>query len=103
MTVNKFIQKLLNLKGFFVTRYHFKIRYRVLNLWVKPYKNGCLCPYCKRRGRIVRTMYEPRQWRDIPICGWSVFLWYCPREVLCPTHSRVQEDIPWAESYARVT
>lgn len=103
MTVNKFIRKLLNLKGLLVTSYHFKIRYRVLNLWVKPYKNGCLCPHCKRRGRIIRTMDEPRQWRDIPICGWSVFLWYRPREILCPTHNRVQEDIPWAESYARIT
>jgi transposase len=44
-----------------------------------------------------------RVWRDIPICGWSVFFWYHPREIFCPTHGRIQEDIPWADAYARVT
>lgn len=103
MTVNKFIRKLLNLKGLIVNDFQFKVRDRDLNLWVKPYKNGCLCPHCKRRCRIIRTMDNPRIWRDIPVCGWSVFFWYCPREILCPTHKRVQEEIPWAESHARIT
>ena len=103
MTVNKFIRKLLNLKGLFVTNYQFKIRDRILNLWVKPHKNGCLCPYCKRRGRILLTGSTPRKWRDLPVCGWSVFFWYCPRIIICPTHGRVQEDIPWADAYARIT
>lgn len=103
MTGNKFIRKLLNLKGLFVTNYHFKIRDRVLTLCVKPYKNGCLCPYCKRRGRILLTADTPRKWRDLPVCGWSVFFWYCPRIIICPTHGRVQEDIPWADPYTRVT
>jgi len=44
MTINKFIRKLLFLKGLYATNFQFKIRDRVLNLWVKPYKNGCLCP-----------------------------------------------------------
>ena len=52
---------------------------------------------------MVRTMRSYRVWRDIPICGWVVFFWYHPREILCPTHGRVQEDIPWADPYARVT
>jgi len=103
MTVNKFIRKLLNLKGLFVTDFWFRFRDRELHLWVKPHKNGCHCPYCKRRGRIVRTMDNPRIWRDLPICGWSVFLWYYPREIFCATHHRVQEDIPWADPYARIT
>ncbi len=103
MTVNKFIRKLLKLKGLLVTDFQFKIRDRELNLWVKHYKNGCLCPQCKRRGRIVRSMDSYRVWRDIPICGWSVFFWYHPREIFCPTHGRIQEDIPWADVYARVT
>ena len=30
-------------------------------------------------------------------------LWYAPKEVQCPTHGRVQEEIPWAPPYARVT
>jgi hypothetical protein len=56
MTVNKFIRKLLKLKGLFVTDFQFRFREKAFNLWVKPYKNGCLCPVCKRRGRIVRRM-----------------------------------------------
>lgn len=103
MTIHKFIRKLLNLKGLSVTSFQFKIRDRTLNLWVKPYKNGCLCPYCKRRGLIVRIMDSPRIWRDLPVCGWSIFFWYCPREIFCPTHNRIQEDIPWADAYARIT
>ncbi len=103
MTANKFIRKLLNLKGLFVINFNFNTKAKELILWVKPHKNGCLCPYCKRRGRIVRTMPEFREWRDIPICGWSVLFLYRPREIICPTHGRVQEDIPWAESYAHVT
>jgi len=102
MTINRFIRKLLKLKGLCVTSFKFANRNTVLNLWVKPHKNGCLCPYCGRRGRIVRTMM-PRMWRDLPVCGCCVLFWYCPREIQCPTHGRVQEDIPWAESYARIT
>ena len=103
MTGNKFIRKLLKLKGLFVTDFQFRFREKVLNLWVKPHKNGCLCPLCKRRGRIVRKMEVHRVWRDIPICGWSIFIWYCPREIECRRHGRIQEDIPWADVYARVT
>jgi len=103
MTGNKLIRKLLNLKGLCVTCFEFANRNSVLDLWVKPYKNGCLCPHCRRRGRIVHTTMMPSVWRDLPVCGRSVLLWYYPREILCPTHGRVQEDIPWAESHARIT
>jgi len=103
MTVNKFIRKLLKLKGLFVTDFQFRFREKALNLWVKPHKNGCLCPRCKRRGRLVREMEGYRIWRDITICGWSVFFWYHPREIECRRHGRIQEDIPWADVYARVT
>ena len=30
-------------------------------------------------------------------------LWYAPKEIQCLTHGRVQEEIPWAPAYARVT
>jgi transposase len=102
MTVHKFIRKLLRLKDLSVTDFEFRFRDRELCLWVKPHKNGCLCPECKHRGRILRTM-EHRVWHDIPICGWSISFHYCPREILCRRHGRVQELIPWAEVYARVT
>ena len=94
MTVNKFIRKLLNLKDLSVTGFKFVFKKRELHLWVKPYKNGCRCPHCNRRGRIVRTMDEPRTWRDLPIGRWSVFFRYHPREIFCPTHNRIQENIP---------
>ena len=103
MTVNKFIRKLFRLKDILISDFQFSFRHKELNLWVKPYKNGCRCPQCKRRGRIIRTMNSYRVWRDIPICGWSVFIWYHPREIHCATHGRIQEDIPWADAYTRVT
>ena len=35
--------------------------------------------------------------------GLRIVLWYAPKEIQCPTHGRVQEEIPWAPAYARVT
>jgi transposase len=103
MTVNKFIRNLLNLKELAVSNLELDIRHRALNLWVKPYKNGCRCPVCNRRGRIVNETAMYRIWRDLPIYGCSVLLWYCPKEILCKVHGRVQENIPWADAYCRVT
>ena len=103
MTVNKFIRKLLHLKDLIVSDFQFKARDKKLILWVKPYKNGCLCPHCKRRCPIIRVMNTFREWMDVPVCRWSVFFRYCPREIMCPTHGRVQEEIPWADNYQRIT
>jgi transposase len=102
MTINKLIGKLLRFKGLKVTGITFR-KDRRLEIGVKPYKNGCCCPTCGRRGKIVRTRPELRRWRDIPVCGWTVWLLYYPREIHCPTHGRCLEDIPWADEYARVT
>ena len=103
MSLCKFIQRLLNIKAFSVKDFTFRHWYKELWLEVKPYKNGALCPYCKRRGKIIHTLAEPRIWRDIPVCGRLVFFVYCPREIICRAHGRVQEDIPWAAPHARVT
>lgn len=103
MTANKCIRKLLGFKGLQVVDFDFEARNRLLILLVKPHKNGCRCPECDRRGKIIRTRSEPRWWRDIPVCGWSVWLHFCPREIECPTHGRVEENIPWADAYARCT
>jgi transposase len=103
MTVNRFIRNLLNLKEMAVTHFELDDRRRVLNLWVKPYKNGCRCPECNRRCRIVSEIGTYRIWRDLPIYGCSVLLWYCPKEIMCRFHGRVQENIPWADAYCRVT
>ena len=103
MTVNKFIRNLLNLKELAVTHLELDVRHRILNLWVKPYKNGCRCPECNRRCRIVNEIGTYRIWRDLPIYGCSVLLWYCPKEILCRLHGRAQENIPWADAYCRVT
>ena len=103
MTVNKFIRNLLSLKELVVTHFELDIRSRILNLWVKPYKNGCRCPECNRRCRIVHETVMYRKWQDLPIYGCTVLLWYCPKEILCRTHGRVQENIPWAYAYGRVT
>ena len=103
MSIAKFIERLLKIKAFCVKNFRFKDRYQELWLEIKPYKNGALCPYCQKRGRIVRTLVEPRVWRDVPVCGREVFLTYRPREIDCRVHGRLQEDIPWAAPNARVT
>ena len=102
MTANKCIQRLLRLKGLKVVDFTFKGT-RKLAILVTAHKNGCQCPKCGRRCKIVQTLPEVRSWRDIPVAGWEVWLQHCPREVLCPTHGRIQEEIPWAREYARVT
>jgi transposase len=101
--VRKFIVSLLRLKDIFVVNYEFKIRDKTLHLWVKPYKKGCRCPLCERRCTILHVCSSPRVWRDLPLCGCTVLLWYHPKEILCPTHGRIQERIPWADAYARIT
>ena len=40
---------------------------------------------------------------DKPVGGWTVWFLYAPREIQCPTHGRVEERLPWADPYARVT
>lgn len=102
MTVNKFIKKLLRLKDLKVKHFEFREKKKILYLWVKPYKNGSLCPQCKRRCSIKRIM-PIRSWKDLPISGYSVIFLYHPKEIFCPTHGRGQEEIPWADNYARMT
>lgn len=104
MSANQLIMKLLRLERILrVNDLWFESVPHELHLLVKPYKNGCRCPECDRRCEIVRSMPDVRTWRDVRVCGWSVFFRYCPREIKCPTHGRQQEAIPWADSYARVT
>ena len=71
-------------------------------MFVKPYKNGCRCPHCNQRGNIVRTM-DVRSWRDIVVCGFKVMFFFAPRIIECKTHGHVQENIPWADPYAKVS
>jgi len=72
-------------------------------LSVKPHKNGCKCPICGRRGEIKSILREARTWRDVRVGLWTVIFLYCPKEIICPTHGRVQEEIPWAAPHARAT
>ena len=99
----KLLIKILRLKDMKITRFWFKNRGRELHLGVKPYKNGCRCPQCGRRGRIVRQATQFRRWEDLTLMGMKVLLWYAPKEIDCPTHGRVQETIPWAPTYSRIT
>jgi transposase len=102
MATGKVIGKLLKFKGFKAVDLAFK-RDNELHIAVKPFKNGCQCLQCGRRGKIVRIRPEVRWWRDIPVGGWTVWFMYAPREIQCPTHGRVEERLPWADQYARVT
>jgi len=103
MSILKFIQKLLRIKGYRVVSFTFHNWCKELWLEVKPHKNGARCPKCNRRGKIIRTLEKPRIWRDVPVCGRLLFLIYCPREIQCRKHGRIQENIPWAAANARVT
>ena len=102
MTTNRLLSKLLRFKGFRAVSFWFEGRWGFV-IAVKPHKNGSRCPECGRRCKIVCSMPQPRRWRDIPVCGRSVWLLYLPREIRCPTHGRVVEEIPWAERFSRVT
>lgn len=103
MTAAKAIAKLLKLNRILKV---VELRYRrdgALMLEVKPFKNGARCPECARRGRLVRTRPVARQWRDLPVAGREVFLCYFPREIVCRTHGRREEAIPWSARHARIT
>ena len=102
MAVYKLIAKLLKFKDFRCNGLAFR-RGNRLEVLVKPYKNGCRCPECGRRGKIVRQRSEPRYWRDIPVGPWSIWLMYWPREICCDIHGRVTERLPWAEAGSRVS
>lgn len=99
----RLLGKLLRLKELKITWFEFNSRRDELHLGVKPYKNGCLCAQCGRRGRVVRTTTAPRSWADVTLLGWKIILHYAPKEIECPTHGRAQEEIPWAAPLARVT
>ena len=86
-----------------ITHFEFKNRDKELHLTVKPYKNGCRCPECGRRGGIVRHTSSFRCWEDLTLVGMKVLFWYAPKEIDCPTHGRIQEVIPWAPAYSRIT
>lgn len=105
---NKLLHRLLGFKNLRITDYKLCPGKCVLELLVKPYKNGAQCPHCQRRGKVLKRSAKQaargaRVWRDIPASGLAVTLTYCPREIICPTHGRVQEDIPWAASHSRTT
>ena len=99
----KLLSKILRLKGMKITGFQFKDYGRELHLSIKPYKNGCRCADCGRRGRFVSQSKEARSWQDIAVLGVRVVLWYWPKEIECATHGRAQEDIPWAAPYSRIT
>ena len=99
----KLLSKILRLKGMKVIAFTFRDHGRELHLTVKPHKNGCRCPQCGRRGRIVASPGVGRSWEDLTLIGIKILLWLCPREIECRTHGRVQEQIPWAARYARIT
>jgi transposase len=99
----KLLCKILRLKGMKITSFQFKDYGRELHLSVKPYKNGCRCVECGRRGRIVSQGKAARVWEDIAVLGRRIVLWYQPKEIECPMHGRGQEEIPWAAPYARVS
>jgi len=103
MTAVRLVSKLLKFKGFRAVDFWFEGRGRGdLVIAVKPHKTGCRCPQCGRRGRIVHTL-APRRWRDVRVCGRTVWLQHCPREIRCPTHGRRVELPPWAEPTARTS
>jgi len=68
MTNSKLLSRILRMKGFKVSWFAIVEREGVINLGVKPHKNGCRCPHCNRRGTII-TRTSVRQWEDLVVCG----------------------------------
>jgi transposase len=99
----RLLSRILRLKELKITGFEFKRRDQELHLGVKPYKNGCRCPKCERRCPITRQASQCRSWEDITILGMRTIVWYAPKEIECPTHGRIQEQIPWAGAYSRIT
>src|SRR5271170_4613494 len=89
----KLLTKLLRLKDVKITWFKFENRDKELHIGIKPYKTGCHCPTCDRRCPIV-CKAQNRSWKDVTILGRKIVLWYAPRDINCPTHGRVQEEIP---------
>ncbi len=102
MTAVRLVSKLLKFKGFRAVGFWWERWGRDFVVAVKPYKNGCLCPKCGNRGKIVRTL-KPRYWRDSRVCGQTVWFVYGPREIRCRPHGQVVEEIPWSAPSSRVT
>ena len=103
MSNMKLLCMILRLKEMKIDGFEFKNRGKELYLGVKPYKNGCRCPQCQRRCPIVRHGTEPRCWNDLTVFGMRVLLLYAPKEIQCPVHGQLQEEIPWAAAHARST
>lgn len=103
LLLRKFITILLHFKGIKVVDAWFENRQKELHLLVRPHKNGCLCPSCGRRCKVIKKTVKERVWRDIPLGFVSVFLHYAPREIKCIIHGRIQEEVPWAAPYSRET
>ena len=70
----KLLSKILRVKGIKVTAFTFQDRGRELHLTVKPHKNGCRCPQCGRRGRIVASAGTGRSWEDLTVLGIKIFM-----------------------------
>ena len=102
MASNKVIARLLKIKDCKLTNISFH-HGQVMKLAIKPWKNGRRCPLCGRRGTIIRTRPEIREWRDLKVGGWHVRFVYAPREIHCATHGRGEEQTPWAAPYSRIT
>jgi transposase len=103
MSNMKLLGKILRLKEMKISGFEFKNGGKELHLFVKPYKNGCRCPRCQRRCQIVRHGTEARCWTDLTVFGMRVLLLYAPKEIECPAHGQLQEEIPWAATHARST
>ena len=104
MTGLQLITQLLNCNGIKVNDFSLDHNEMKIHLWVKPHKNGARCPDCGRRCELIKNANRvERTWLDMPSGDWDVTFHYCPREILCPTHGRVQEVVPWASPYSRVT
>lgn len=101
MTNNKLLSRILKMHGYCVTWFSIMTD-QLIEIGVKPRKTGCLCPHCKRRGKII-GIADVRRWDDIVVCGRHCVFVFAPREIYCPTHGRVQELIPWASGYSRST
>src|SRR5438552_16772243 len=96
MRNSKLLCKLLQLKEMKVMWFQFADYCKELRLGVKPFKNGCRCPDCDRRGRVARRIGEARQWRDVTDLGICIILFYALRVFVYLIDVSILDAIPWS-------
>lgn len=104
MISQKDINKLIDIPGYKVERFHFEQQgsESILHIEIKNSQDlfHCHCGYS------TSTYYDCQYFkvRDLPFGRWKiVFLWFKKHRVECPQHGIVTESLEWLDPWSRCT